>query len=61
MGRGAFRVDLDFLLVAGDGLVQLVLLRQGVTEGAVAPGVFRVELDGLAVGGDGFVQLPLLT
>ena len=59
MEPGAFRVELDGLAKAGDGLVQLPLSLQGVAKVGVGHDSFRVKFDGLAVAGDGLVQLLL--
>ena len=58
-GRCEFRVEFDGLAIGGDGLVQLLLVGQGVAEVVVGVGQLRIEFDGLAVGGDGLVQLLL--
>ena len=47
-------------LVGGDGLAQLLLLREGEAEVVVGYGVFGIDVDGLVVGGDGLGQLLLL-
>ena len=40
MGLGVFRIEFDGLAVAGDGLVQLPLVRQGVAEVVVGEAHF---------------------
>ena len=60
MGLSVFRIEFDGLAAAGDGLLQLPLILQGVAEVVVGHGAFRIEFDGLAVAGDGLVQLPLI-
>ena len=56
---GVFRVEFDGLAVGGDGLVQLLLVTQGVAEVVVGVSEVRVELEDPAVSGNRFVQLLL--
>jgi hypothetical protein len=61
VGNGVFRVELDGLVVTGDGLVELLLTTEGVAEVVVHNAVFGigVECDGLAEVGDGIFHLAL--
>ena len=61
VGLGVLRVEFDGLPVAGDGLVQLALVRSAMPRLLWADGELRVEFDGLPVAGDGLVQLALAT
>jgi hypothetical protein len=55
MGFGIVRPELDGLAERGDGVVQLVLGRQGKAEVVMGSGDFGVEVDGLAERGNGVV------
>jgi hypothetical protein len=60
VGQGQLGVDFDGLAVCRDGLLDLVLVTQGVAEVGVGLGQLGVEFDGLAERGDGLLHLVLL-
>src|SRR5688572_26700248 len=54
-----FRIKLDELFMAGDGLVHSPVFVQGTPQTVKSRGVFRVKLERLSVAGDGFIQFLL--
>ena len=56
-GLAILRVECDGLAVTGDGLVDLALLRQRISQVEADYGRLRVELDGLAEASDGPVVI----
>ena len=60
MDLAQVRVELDGLLVCGDGLLQLILLLIGETQVVVGFSVVGVELNGCLELGDGLIELILV-
>src|SRR5262245_65743999 len=60
MDTDQVRLQLDGLLVAGEGLVQLPGEVKGLSQVMVRSREIRLQLDGLAEGSDGFNELPLI-
>ena len=52
-------IEFKGLAVAGNGLVWLALICEGVAEAKVGGREFRIDFEGLAVAGNGLVQLVL--
>ena len=56
MGFGVVGVDLERPAEGGDGVVELVLFEQGVSEMVVGGGEVGVEFESELIGGDGLVE-----